>query len=154
MNAAADDTALPVSLVIVSRHRPDALRRLLSALQFQTHRNFELIVVSDQPSLDGMALSDQARHHPFNEANISAARNIGLRCGRCGADDQCRVLQRRTDIVGHHCDPHRALSLKILEDSVTQCRHNALTAALKMNTQLILWQSTSIKETNAIHCQR
>lgn len=82
MSRSADEARLPVSLVIVSRGRPDALRRLLSALQFQTHTSFELIVVSDQPGLGTMALADQARHQHFDEANISAARNIGLRMAR------------------------------------------------------------------------
>lgn len=71
-----------ISLIVVSRDRPHALRRLLSALRFQTHPAFEVIVVSDQKSLDGYPGADRIRHAHFGYANISAARNIGLRMAR------------------------------------------------------------------------
>ena len=77
----APPVRLPVSLIVVSRGRRDALRTLVSALRFQTTSDFELIVVSDQPDtgfaegLDGIAA---IRHRHFDEPNISRARNIGL----------------------------------------------------------------------------
>lgn len=71
----------PVSLIIVSRNRPDLLGRVLRSLWYQTHPNFELIVVSDQPDLS--QFSDQiggraVKHAHFSEPNISAARNLGI----------------------------------------------------------------------------
>ena len=71
----------PVSVVIVSRHRPDELRKCLRSLQLQTHQNFEVIVVADPTSLtaiEAVGLQDQIKSQLFDEANISAARNIGL----------------------------------------------------------------------------
>lgn len=67
-----------VSLIIVSRGRPRALQTILSALRFQTHPLFEVIVVSDQPAIG----TEGVRHHHFSEPNISAARNIGIRMAR------------------------------------------------------------------------
>ena len=63
-----------VSLVIVSRDRPDGLRRLLCSLLFQCYRNFEVIVVTNS---DIMA-SNQVCIVPFDDPNISAARNVGI----------------------------------------------------------------------------
>lgn len=71
----------PVSVVIVSRHRPDELRKCLRSLRFQTHRNFEVVVVADPTSLTAVkavGLQDQVKAQLFDEANISAARNIGI----------------------------------------------------------------------------
>lgn len=63
-----------VSLVIVSRDRPDGLRRLLCSLKFQCYRNFEVIVVTNSD----ITFSNQARIVPFDDPNISAARNVGI----------------------------------------------------------------------------
>jgi GT2 family glycosyltransferase len=74
-------TAAAVSLIIVSRGRPDSLRRTLLSLCFQTHRAFEVITVGDTaphvafPDVHGVAA---ITHIPFDEANISAARNLGI----------------------------------------------------------------------------
>jgi GT2 family glycosyltransferase len=70
-----------VSLIIVSRKRPAALRRVLLSLHFQKYQNFEVIVVADTP--DAGFLSDVPHvsnicYIHFDEANISAARNIGI----------------------------------------------------------------------------
>jgi GT2 family glycosyltransferase len=70
-----------VSLVIVSRGRPEALRRVLSSLRFQSHRPFEVVVVSDQSSIDyinDVAPTGRIKHIFFDVANISAARNLGI----------------------------------------------------------------------------
>ena len=75
-------TDLPsVSLIIVSRQRQTALRRVAASLRFQSYQNFEVIIVSDAP--DGAFLADipyaqNMLHLSFDEPNISAARNIGL----------------------------------------------------------------------------
>jgi O-antigen biosynthesis protein len=72
-------TQAPVSVIIVSRHRAEALKRCILALSQQDHRCFELIVVADPDAIAqvqtmGLALKLVA----FDEANISAARNAGL----------------------------------------------------------------------------
>ncbi len=63
-----------ISLVIVSRDRPAALMRLISALRFQTYRNFEIIVVTNTSD----KLVGQTKCIPFDTANISMARNLGI----------------------------------------------------------------------------
>lgn len=74
-------SAPPVSVVVASRHRPDLLRRCLTALGQLDYPVFELVVVAC-PS--GVAVADRM-HLPcdltvlhFDEANISKARNIGI----------------------------------------------------------------------------
>lgn len=64
------------SVIIVSRHRPAALLRAITSLRQQDHANFELIVVADPAALAGLA--QDIRKIPFDEANISVARNLGL----------------------------------------------------------------------------
>lgn len=74
-------TDLPVSVVIVSRGRPQSLARTLTGISQLQYWNFEVVVVADP---DGIALAQAlpfAEHLklvPFDEANISAARNLGL----------------------------------------------------------------------------
>lgn len=63
-----------VSLVIVSRDRPAGLHRLLCSLQFQCYRNFEVIIVTNSE----ITVSKQVCVVPFDDANISAARNVGI----------------------------------------------------------------------------
>lgn len=73
MGAAPDISMIPdISLIIVSRGRPDHLAALLSALRWQTVAAFETIVVSDGPAPDAVL------HIPYAQANIAAARNLGL----------------------------------------------------------------------------
>jgi glycosyltransferase involved in cell wall biosynthesis len=62
-----------VSLIIVSRDRPDDLKRVLTSLQFQTYDNFEVVVVSNHDPED-----ERVKYVAFDKANISAARNIGV----------------------------------------------------------------------------
>ena len=64
-----------VSLIIVSRDRPDGLRKTLTSLRFQTYANFEVIVVSN--ALPDIAHGD-FKFVAFDKPNISAARNLGL----------------------------------------------------------------------------
>lgn len=67
---------LQTSVIIVSRHRPDALLRAITGLRQQDHSNFELIVVADPAALLGVA--QDIKKIPFDAANISVARNLGL----------------------------------------------------------------------------
>ena len=65
------------SVVIVSRHRPALLRRCLTALCQQDHSAFEVIVVADPAGIaaaEGFAI----KRVGFDQANISAARNLGI----------------------------------------------------------------------------
>ncbi|MGG7645368.1 glycosyltransferase family 2 protein [Rhodovulum sp. YNF3179] len=73
---------LPVaSVVVASRGRPAALRRLLTALRFQDHPAFEVVVVSDEEGaaiLRAPGVAPDVKHAPFGAANLSAARNRGI----------------------------------------------------------------------------
>lgn len=70
-----------VSVIIVSRGRPDALRRCLTAVAQVQYRLFEVVVVACPA---GIAVTETLDVLPdikciaFDEANISAARNLGL----------------------------------------------------------------------------
>ncbi|MEP4068567.1 glycosyltransferase family 2 protein [Sulfitobacter sp.] len=70
-----------VSVIIVSRGRPDALRRCLLGVSQLQYSGFEVVVVACPM---GIAVTEQIEVLPqikciaFDEANISAARNLGL----------------------------------------------------------------------------
>ncbi|SLN10658.1 putative glycosyl transferase [Aquimixticola soesokkakensis] len=71
----------PLSVVVVSRARPQALCRCLTSLTRQTHDNFEIIVVADPQGLAAVAALPFARNLKtvaYDEANISVARNLGI----------------------------------------------------------------------------
>lgn len=73
--------ALTISLVIVSRHRPDALRRCLLGVAQLRYPAFEVVVVADPAGMAALRALPQAAHVKqiaFDEANISAARNAGV----------------------------------------------------------------------------
>lgn len=70
---------LSVSLVVVSRDRPELLLRCLTAIGQLQEIEFELIVVSNSSKPD--CLRGQFRHVCFAQANIAAARNEGVRAG-------------------------------------------------------------------------
>lgn len=65
------------SVIIVSRYRPALLRRCLTALCQQDHTVFEVVVVADPA---GIAATDgfTVKRVTYDEANISAARNLGI----------------------------------------------------------------------------
>ncbi|WP_323032623.1 glycosyltransferase family 2 protein [Paracoccus sp. (in: a-proteobacteria)] len=65
------------SIVVISRHRPQALARCLTALAGQTHPDFEVVLVAD-PASSGMRPDLPLKRLAFDHANISAARNEGL----------------------------------------------------------------------------
>lgn len=72
---------LTVSVVIVSRHRPDALRRCLISLAQQLYDAFEVIVVADPASCTGLRSVPQAAHArviPCDAAHVPEARNRGI----------------------------------------------------------------------------
>lgn len=72
-------TAAPVSVIVVSRHRTEALLRCIRAVVLQDHPNLELIVVADPEAISAVAaLQLPIKCASFDEANISAARNLGL----------------------------------------------------------------------------
>tara|TARA_R110002049_G_scaffold44333_6_gene130239 strand:- start:96963 stop:98198 length:1236 start_codon:yes stop_codon:yes gene_type:complete len=71
----------PVSVVIVSRNRPDALRRCLAGLAQVQYDPFEVVVVADPAGIAAaraMPFASDLKLLPFDEANISAARNLGI----------------------------------------------------------------------------
>ncbi|MFP4328947.1 MAG: glycosyltransferase family 2 protein, partial [Paracoccaceae bacterium] len=74
-------TALRVSVIIVSRGRPHALRRCLAAVALLDHPAYEVIVVADAEGVAAAQATGLAAHlkiEPFAAANISAARNAGI----------------------------------------------------------------------------
>lgn len=74
-------TGLRTSVIIVSRGRPDALLRCLKALEQLYFTEFEVVVVADPAGIAALAANGRAgalKSVEFDEANISAARNLGL----------------------------------------------------------------------------
>ena len=72
---------LTISVVIVSRERPAALRRCLIAVSQMFFRPFEVVVVADHASCLSLRALPQAafiKLVEFDEPNISAARNAGI----------------------------------------------------------------------------
>lgn len=72
---------LTVSVIIVSRNRPEALRRCLLGVSQLQYRPFEVVIVACPA---GIKVAEAADSLPdikcvaFDEANISAARNLGI----------------------------------------------------------------------------
>ena len=74
-------TQIPVSIVVVSRNRPDALLRCLMGISQLRYAPFEVVVVADANGIDALRRWPMARHIKtigFDEPNISVARNIGI----------------------------------------------------------------------------
>ena len=74
-------TPQAASVVIVSRGRPALLRRCLVGLDQQDHPEFEIVVVADAEgvaAVEHMGWADRVKVIRFDEANISAARNMGI----------------------------------------------------------------------------
>lgn len=67
-----------VSVVIVSQRRRIDLERAINSLRFQTLKNFEVIMVTDEPPPMNRAAELQTQIIRFREPNISRARNIGI----------------------------------------------------------------------------
>lgn len=69
------------SAVIISRGRPGLLRRCVVALGQQDHPEFEIVVVADAAGIaavGAMGWTDRIKVIRFDDANISAAGNIGI----------------------------------------------------------------------------
>jgi O-antigen biosynthesis protein len=70
---------MPVSVIVVSRGRPDALARCLRGLEGVDHPGFEVVVVVDPAGVAAVARwRDRIKAVEFDEANIARARNLGL----------------------------------------------------------------------------
>ena len=72
---------IPVSVVVVSRDRPDALVRCLTGLSQLQYPNFEIVVVADPKGHRAVASSQFSSHIKsirFDLPNISEARNLGI----------------------------------------------------------------------------
>ncbi|MFD2439008.1 glycosyltransferase family 2 protein [Paracoccus kondratievae] len=65
------------SVVVISRHRPQALARCLTTLADQTHPRLEVVLVADPASV-GIRPDLPLKRVVFDRANVSAARNEGL----------------------------------------------------------------------------
>ena len=79
-------TAPTVSVIVVSRDRPDALVRCLKGLEQLDYQDFEVVVVGDKPGLAALkrsGLDAGLKTVAFEEPNISAARNRGLAVAAC-----------------------------------------------------------------------
>lgn len=73
--------SISVSVIVVSRTRPDMLVRCLTGLGQLFYENFEIIVVTDpvgMQAVENMGWRARLKLVAFDEANISAARNAGI----------------------------------------------------------------------------
>lgn len=73
--------ALPVSVVIVSRGRPDALARCLLGVSQQRYPEFEVVIVADKAGMARLWEMPEAVHAKlirYDEPNIAYARNLGI----------------------------------------------------------------------------
>ena len=81
----ASATPPPVSVVVASHGRPAWLARCLTSLGQQDYRNFEIVVVSDQPDLTACGvpqeIAEQVKLVHFTEPNICRARNLAVEAG-------------------------------------------------------------------------
>ena len=74
-------TQIPVSIVVVSRHRPAALIRCLTGISQLRYAPFEVIVVADPQGQDAVRRwpgAADVKVIGFDEPNISVARNLGI----------------------------------------------------------------------------
>ena len=74
-------TRPPVSVVVVSRDRPDALMRCITGLTQVQYDPFEIVIVADPGGIAAVKTMDCAgdlKLVTFDQANISAARNAGI----------------------------------------------------------------------------
>lgn len=72
-------THLSVSVVVVSRDRPAALKRCVTGLSQLQYPNFEIVVVADPVGISGLGdVAGLIKIVAFDEPNVSAARNAGV----------------------------------------------------------------------------
>ncbi|WP_194097703.1 glycosyltransferase family 2 protein [Marivivens aquimaris] len=70
-----------VSVIVVSRNRPTALRRCINGLSQLFYTNFEIVVVADMDGFEelvGRGYQGRIKLVRFDIPNISMARNVGL----------------------------------------------------------------------------
>lgn len=69
------------SVIVLNRDRLQELRCCVAALGQQSKRDFELVIVTNQPDVVRATIPDTARAKlvAFSDANVSAARNAGIR---------------------------------------------------------------------------
>ncbi len=99
---ASPDAVPPISVLLCTRRRPDALRRCLLSLTRQTHPSYEIVVIDNDPSADSAravtAEVAAASHVSITYARqttpgLSHARNAGVELARfehvaCIDDDE------------------------------------------------------------------
>ncbi|MCV2876028.1 glycosyltransferase [Rhodobacteraceae bacterium XHP0102] len=71
------------SVIVVSHSRATLLRRAALSIYFQTHRDFELIIVADAAGISAvktLPFADRIKCVLYENQNISAARNLGIDC--------------------------------------------------------------------------
>lgn len=74
-------TSAPISVVVASHGRPDHLLRCLTALRYQCHPRFEVVVVADRSGLDALSghpAAHRVKRLHLDEAHLSRARNLGI----------------------------------------------------------------------------
>ncbi|MEL6450903.1 MAG: glycosyltransferase [Pseudomonadota bacterium] len=74
-------TNTPVTVVVVSRDRPIALRRCLTGVAQLQYDGFEVVVVADEKgcaAVKASAYADLVKLVPFDAPNIAEARNLGI----------------------------------------------------------------------------
>ncbi|MCP5036592.1 MAG: glycosyltransferase family 2 protein [Rhodobacteraceae bacterium] len=72
---------ISVSVIVVSRGRSELLQLCLTALEQLYYPNYEIVVVTDPAGVamvQAMGWNKRVKLVPFEEANISAARNAGI----------------------------------------------------------------------------
>jgi GT2 family glycosyltransferase len=71
----------PTSVIIASHGRPGHLRRCLTALRYQSHPRFEVVVVADRAGLEAIAdhpVAESVKRLPFDDEHLARARNVGI----------------------------------------------------------------------------
>ncbi len=69
---------LSFSVIVASKDRPEWLKRCVNALKQLDYPSFEIVVVADEATLNGIE-DARIRRIRFDQANLSAARNLGVR---------------------------------------------------------------------------
>ena len=69
---------MKASVIIASRHRAEALARCITALRQQSYADLEAVVVADPAACAALAGQTDLKLIPFDQPNISAARNLGI----------------------------------------------------------------------------
>lgn len=78
-------TTIPLSVIVISRGRPDDLSQCLMALRLQDHPAIEVVVVADPAGIAvaRSVLGETFRAVPHDRPGVAAARNAGLVKAAC-----------------------------------------------------------------------